>query len=62
MFVSSLFSKFWNLSYRRALNSAVVRDVRCALLFNKTVFFPLQTARMKLAMKMPWSPEALKDN
>lgn len=35
MFVSSLFSKFWNLSYRRALNLAVTRDVRCVLIFLK---------------------------
>lgn len=55
MFVSSLFSKFWNLNYRRALNLAVTRDVRCVLIFNKReVFFPLllQTTRMKLAMKI----------
>lgn len=64
MFVSSLSCKFWNLNYRRAPNSAVIRDVRCDLLFNKRVFFPLplQTARMKLAVKIPWSSEVLKDN
>lgn len=64
MFVSSLSSKFWNLNYRRALNSAVARDARCVLLFNKRVFLPLslQRARMKLAMKILWSSEALKDN
>lgn len=29
MFVSSLFSIFWNVSGRRALNSVVTRDLRC---------------------------------
>lgn len=65
MFVSSLFSKLRNLSYRRALNLTVTRDARCVLIFNKReVFCALlnQTTRMKLAMKIFVVLEALKDN
>lgn len=37
MFVSSLLSKFWNLSYRGALNLAVTSDVRCVLINKRSI-------------------------